>query len=245
MSFIDIKEKQIDLAPRRVSERQLVGSDAEQSGSVVPKKSAQPQHGMYARFGKRALDVFLILLAAPAVLLVCIPMALMIMMDGGSPFYKQARVGRNGKLYQMWKFRTMVQDADVQLKRYLEENAEAAAEWQHYQKLRKDPRITPVGRILRKTSLDELPQLLNVLVGDMSLVGPRPMMDGQQDLYPGRDYYDLRPGITGPWQVSVRNESSFADRAGFDSGYAREQSLATDLKLLFATVAVVAGGSGH
>ncbi|SIS30973.1 sugar transferase, partial [Thalassovita mediterranea] len=75
--------------------------------------------------------------------------------------------------------------------------------------------------------------------------GPRPMMDGQQDLYPGRDYYDLRPGITGPWQVSVRNESSFADRAGFDSGYAREQSLATDLKLLFATVAVVAGGSGH
>jgi lipopolysaccharide/colanic/teichoic acid biosynthesis glycosyltransferase len=255
MSFVDVKEKEAEIVLPAFDEakpalRSLVSHAAGDAGYIgqrdaAPASLPEAPRGLYARFGKRMLDVFLILVAAPMVLLVCLPMALMIMLDGGSPFYKQARVGRQGKLYTMWKFRTMVQDADVKLQQYLDQNPDAAAEWLHYQKLRNDPRITPVGRILRKTSLDELPQLWNVLKGDMSLVGPRPMMDGQQSLYPGEDYYALRPGITGPWQVSVRNESSFADRAGFDSTYLAEQSLMADVKLLFATVTVVAGGSGH
>jgi lipopolysaccharide/colanic/teichoic acid biosynthesis glycosyltransferase len=102
-----------------------------------------------------------------------------------------------------------------------------------------------MGRLLRKSSLDELPQLWNVLVGDMSLVGPRPMMPAQQVLYPGRAYFRLRPGITGPWQVSHRNETTFAARAGFDAEYERDLSFVTDTRLLFATVRVVLRATGY
>ena len=109
------------------------------------------------------------------------------------------------------------------------------------------PRVisTKVGRLIRKTSLDELPQLWNVLTGDMSLVGPRPMMPAQAPLYPGQAYYRLRPGLTGYWQISSRNESSFAERAGFDSRYAAELSLRTDVRVLFSTVRVVLRGTGY
>jgi lipopolysaccharide/colanic/teichoic acid biosynthesis glycosyltransferase len=118
-------------------------------------------------------------------------------------------------------------------------------EWNQTQKLKADPRITRVGRLLRKSSLDELPQLWNVLIGDMSLVGPRPMMTSQQALYPGQAYYALRPGLTGYWQISERNESSFADRAGYDDRYERDVSLATDIRVLFATLRAVARGTGY
>jgi lipopolysaccharide/colanic/teichoic acid biosynthesis glycosyltransferase len=144
----------------------------------------------------------------------------------------------------MWKLRSMVANADQLLSVYLAENPDARIEWDHSQKLRYDPRITRVGRIIRKTSLDELPQLWNVLRGDMSLVGPRPMMVDQQELYPGTAYYALRPGITGFWQVSVRNESSFSERAHFDADYLGRMSFVTDLKVLARTVSVVLNGTG-
>jgi lipopolysaccharide/colanic/teichoic acid biosynthesis glycosyltransferase len=145
----------------------------------------------------------------------------------------------------MWKLRTMVDNADERLEAYLEANPEARSEWDSSQKLKDDPRITRVGRMLRRTSLDELPQVLNVLTGDMSLVGPRPMMPSQRTLYPGSAYYRLRPGITGSWQVTDRNDSTFADRARFDTAYERELSLATDVKILLATVRVVLRGTGY
>jgi lipopolysaccharide/colanic/teichoic acid biosynthesis glycosyltransferase len=138
----------------------------------------------------------------------------------------------------------MILDADQKLETYLASDPAARAEWDEKQKLVHDPRITRVGRLIRKSSLDELPQLLNVLMGDMSLVGPRPMMPDQRALYPGRAYYDLRPGITGPWQVSERNETSFADRARFDDKYHHDLSLATDLRLLGCTVKVVLRATG-
>jgi lipopolysaccharide/colanic/teichoic acid biosynthesis glycosyltransferase len=144
----------------------------------------------------------------------------------------------------MWKLRSMVADADARLGAYLDANPERRREWDENQKLRDDPRITPVGRIIRKTSIDELPQLWNVLRGDMSLVGPRPMMPDQQAIYPGTAYYALRPGITGFWQTSVRNESSFADRARFDASYLRDLSFATDFGVLLRTVRVVVCGTG-
>ena len=118
------------------------------------------------------------------------------------------------------------------------------AEWRTHQKLADDPRITLFGHFIRKMSLDELPQLWNVLVGDMSLVGPRPILPCQKPLYPGTDYYDLLPGITGAWQVSARHASTFADRSKFDTDYNQSLSLSNDLKILIKTMWVIVKGTG-
>lgn len=200
---------------------------------------------LYRRFGKRAFDLTLCILSAPFVLLFVAVLAIMVARDGGKPFYCQTRVGKNGRLYRMWKLRSMVVDADKKLDAHLAENPAARAEWNKDQKLKNDPRITRFGALLRRSSMDELPQLWNVFKGDMSLVGPRPMMPSQTTLYPGRDYYALRPGITGSWQVSKRNESCFADRATFDASYNRDVSLGTDLRILTATVRVVLRATGY
>ncbi|WP_240672170.1 sugar transferase [Tropicibacter alexandrii] len=194
---------------------------------------------------KRVLDVTLVLMAALPVLMMTLAFAAVIALDGKSPFYRQERVGRNGTTFFMWKLRSMVPNADRLLDAYLADNPAARAEWDRDQKLRHDPRITPIGHVIRKTSIDELPQLWNVLRGDMSLVGPRPMMPCQQEIYPGTAYYALRPGITGFWQTSVRNESSFAQRAEFDGDYLRKLSFGTDLRILLKTVRVVIRGTGY
>ena len=199
---------------------------------------------LYTSRFKRVLDVALVLAALPFVLPFLAIMSLMVALDGGRPFYTQPRVGRGGRAFRLLKMRTMVHDAEAALERHLEANPAARAQWEVKQKLTDDPRITRVGRILRKTSLDELPQLWNVLTGDMSLVGPRPMMVNQRDLYPGTAYYELRPGITGPWQVSERHESDFATRARYDAEYLDDLSFGTDLRLLVSTVSVVAQGRG-
>lgn len=214
------------------------------TGLVLEAQDRFPS-GYYASFGKRLFDILAVLCAAPVVLLVLLPFMALIARDGGSPFYTQLRLGRGGKAYRMWKLRSMVVDADSKLNAYLEANPGARAEWDRTQKLKNDPRITRVGQLIRKTSLDELPQLWNVLTGEMSLVGPRPMMVAQKDLYPGRDYYALRPGITGAWQVSARNESSFAERASYDSQYLRRLSAKTDAGILARTVVVVCKATGH
>ncbi|PLL10750.1 sugar transferase [Tabrizicola sp. TH137] len=208
----------------------------------LPRRAAAT---VYRRFGKRALDIFFVLAAAPAVLLCVLVLALIIARDGGSPFFSQMRIGKDGRAYRMWKLRTMVTDADARLEAHLAIDPVAHDEWHRTQKLRNDPRITRFGRALRKTSLDELPQLWNVLKGDMSLVGPRPMLPCQQPLYPGSAYYRLRPGITGMWQVSSRNNSEFVERAAFDQEYERRLSFVTDMRLILATLVVVLQGTGH
>lgn len=200
--------------------------------------------GLYRSWFKRALDVTCVLVSLPVVLPVIGVLAAAIAVGGGNPFYTQMRVGRGGKRFRMWKLRSMVQDADDRMQDYLASNPAARAEWDKTQKLQNDPRITAFGRFLRKSSLDELPQLLNVLKGDMSLVGPRPMMINQQMLYPGTAYYALRPGITGYWQTSGRNRTSFKARAEFDTAYEAELSLGTDLGILLRTVSVVVKGTG-
>lgn len=206
---------------------------------------ALPSSGFYRNGAKRLFDIAVIVLfALPIVLPVMLLLALVVMIKGGRPFYRQLRVGRGGRLYTMWKLRTMEEDAERKLADHLAADPAARAEWDATQKLKHDPRITGFGQFLRKSSLDELPQLWNVLIGDMSLVGPRPMMPDQQDIYPGTAYFALRPGITGPWQVSERNKSTFADRARFDTAYARDLSFGTDLRLLVATVGAVMRGTG-
>ena len=201
--------------------------------------------GMYRRFFKRILDVLAVLTAALIVLPLIAVLALIVASDGSNPFYWSERVGLRGRNFGMLKLRTMVPDADQLLERYLARTPTARLEWDSTQKLKMDPRITRIGRFLRKTSLDELPQLWNVLIGEMSLVGPRPMMPSQRVLYTGLAYYSLRPGITGPWQVSDRNEVEFSRRADFDREYDRTLCLATDIKLLFATLRVVMKGTGY
>ena len=203
------------------------------------------RHGLYRTALKRGLDSGLILLALPVVLPLVLGLALLVLLDGHRPFYTQPRIGRNGRIFRFWKLRTMVHNAEARLTEHLAGDAGAKAEWDHAQKLKCDPRITRIGLVLRKTSLDELPQLWNVLKGDMSLVGPRPMMPEQQPLYPGTAYYSLRPGITGSWQVTDRNQSSFAARAEFDTSYEETLSLGADLRILAATVAVVLRGTGY
>ncbi|MDA7423874.1 sugar transferase [Thalassococcus lentus] len=204
----------------------------------------QTRGSIYRNHAKRAFDVTLVLLAAIPVLLILLPLCILVARDGQSPIYLQKRVGQNGRVFNMWKLRSMVPNADEMLEAYLASNPEARAEWDHHQKLRRDPRITTIGRIIRKTSLDELPQLWNVLRGDMSIVGPRPMMLCQRDMYPGSAYYALRPGITGFWQTSVRNESSFSERASFDADYLRKVSFITDIAVMFRTVKVVMNATG-
>jgi lipopolysaccharide/colanic/teichoic acid biosynthesis glycosyltransferase len=202
--------------------------------------------GFYARRGKRLLDLVLVILAAPVAVPLILVLAALVALEGGRPFYSQMRVGRGGAAFRMWKLRTMVQEADALLAGHLARDPEARREWDATQKLKRDPRITRMGRILRKTSLDELPQLWNVLNGTMSLVGPRPMMLSQRALYAsGFAYFRLRPGITGAWQVSDRNDSDFVDRVRHDDAYERGLSLAADLRILAATVRVVLRGTGY
>lgn len=199
---------------------------------------------VYRSFGKRAFDILAVVAVSVPILLTVGLLALWVRRDGGSAFFVQERVGENGETFNLLKLRTMVPDAEAVMTQYLEENPQAKLEWDHHQKLRNDPRITMAGRILRKTSLDELPQLWNVLRGDMSLVGPRPMMLEQRVLYPGTEYYEMKPGVTGYWQVSDRHETGFHERAGYDRAYYNDLSLWTDLKVIWKTVAVVLGGKG-
>jgi lipopolysaccharide/colanic/teichoic acid biosynthesis glycosyltransferase len=193
---------------------------------------------------KRCFDVAATVAVAPVALGLVGAMALLVKLDGGKAFYAQPRVGRNGKAFKLWKLRTMVPDAEAKLEQYLKDNPAARIEWDLNQKLRQDPRITRVGQFLRKYSLDELPQLFNVFLGQMSLVGPRPMCLDQRSQYPGTAYFELRPGLTGLWQVSDRNNCTFTERALHDTRYARIMSFGTDMQIIFQTVGVVFRGTG-
>jgi lipopolysaccharide/colanic/teichoic acid biosynthesis glycosyltransferase len=165
---------------------------------------------------------------------------------GGPVHYWQVRLGLNGRSFHFYKFRSMVPGADKILAQHLANDPEARRQWETFQKLDDDPRITRVGRLIRKLSLDELPQFFNVLRGDMSLVGPRPCMVRQRSLYGAHwaHYCQMRPGLTGLWQVSGRNRLTYAERVQLDARYASEWSLWLDTKILARTVWVVLSGHG-
>jgi lipopolysaccharide/colanic/teichoic acid biosynthesis glycosyltransferase len=193
---------------------------------------------------KRALDI----LGAGALLLLTLPVflviAIMVKRDGGKVFYAHQRVGRGGRLFGCLKFRSMVVDSDRRLAALLATDPVARAEWDATRKLKNDPRVTMIGRFLRASSLDELPQIINVLRGEMSLVGPRPVQANELAAFYGaaaQHYMMVRPGITGPWQVSGRSDTSYAQRVALDVAYATHPSILTDLKILLRTpVAVLA-----
>ncbi|WP_425045851.1 sugar transferase [Primorskyibacter sp. S87] len=204
------------------------------------------EQSFYRVYGKRALDIFLVFLSLPVTVPIMVLCAVALWIESGLPFYQQNRLGRDGRYFKILKLRTMVRDADELLQKYLQDDPELREEWETTQKLKRDPRITLVGGFLRKTSLDELPQIWNVLKGDMSLVGPRPMMPDQLEIYgEPSSYFALRPGITGVWQVSARNETHFCQRARIDMDYFKLLSFPLDLKLLLKTVGVVCRRTGY
>lgn len=216
------------------------------AGLTLSRQSGHVSGHWYRTWGKRAFDIICVLLAAPVVFPVVLICALMLRRDGGSAFYRQDRLGKNGQRFSILKLRSMVPDAETVLKAYLAENPDQKAEWDVYQKLSHDPRVTRLGRILRATSLDELPQLWNVLRGDMSLVGPRPMLPEQADLHGEFGAYCAHlPGVTGLWQVSDRNDCSFSQRAIYDLQYHETIGLGSDLRLILRTVGVVLRRTGR
>ncbi|MEO1139906.1 MAG: sugar transferase [Pseudomonadota bacterium] len=225
--------------------------DKELSRVVISEPSAPGagyvahREGFYKKVGKRAFDIAIVLLLAPIAIVIIAVLALLLVLEGGRPFYVQQRLGKSDVPFPMLKLRTMVPDSDARLAAYLAEHPAERLEWDRHQKLKCDPRVTRFGKLLRKTSLDELPQLLNVLLGHMSLVGPRPMMVNQRQLYPGSAYFLLKPGITGYWQVSERNECEFRDRAIYDNKYYEEMSFAADMNVLLSTARVVVKGAGY
>ena len=188
---------------------------------------------------KRIIDTGGALVLLVLTLPLCALVALAVALDGGPVFYQQDRVGLGGAVFGCFKFRSMIVDAADCLEEYLSYHPEAAAEWASRQKLGFDPRITPVGAFLRRTSLDELPQLINVIKGDMSLVGPRPIVKYElEHLYgpvSGALYTSVRPGITGLWQVSGRNTIGYTAQVAMDDHYVRTWSLWQDIKILLRT----------
>jgi exopolysaccharide production protein ExoY len=191
---------------------------------------------------KRAADVIVaacgIVLLAPFFIMCCVATACF---SPGPVFFRHERVGFNGRRFKCLKFRTMPVDAQERLRRHLEADANAAAEWAASRKLRSDPRITLIGAMLRKSSLDELPQLFNVLKGDMSIVGPRPVTEEELHRYSDAisAYYACRPGITGLWQVSGRSTTTYQRRVVLDSYYAKHWSMVLDVKIMMATIPAV------
>lgn len=194
----------------------------------------------YRRGGKRALDLTLCMLSLPLVLVILGAIWAIGQFSGAPVFYCQDRIGRNGQRFRLYKLRTMVPNADKAILKLLANDPATATEWQANQKLQNDPRISPWGTFLRRSSLDELPQIFNVLKGDMSLVGPRPFLPEQEEIYRlagGRTYFKLRPGLTGSWQTShARGASPFKLRAGFDERYGAQCSLRFDLALILKTL---------
>lgn len=197
---------------------------------------------------KRIFDIVFSLLTMVIIIPVSIVVIVLIMIEspGAAPIFKHYRVGKDGKLFPCYKFRSMVPNAKEKLQEYLKNNPEAKIEWDKYFKLKNDPRITKVGKIIRKTSIDELPQFINVLKGEMSWVGPRPIIKDEIHYYGKyiKDYYAVLPGITGMWQVSGRSDTGYKDRVSLDVWYVRNWSIWIDITLICKTIKTVFCGKG-
>lgn len=196
---------------------------------------------------KRGLDLLLVVLCLPVLLLLIAAIAAAIRVTSPGPiFFSHRRIRRHGRFFSMWKFRTMCVNSAEVLEDYLAANPEARAEWRKDHKLKNDPRVTGVGEFLRRTSLDELPQIWNVITGTMSLVGPRPIVAAEVEKY-GQyfaDYCLVKPGVTGLWQVSGRSRVSYPERVQLDRQYAHHWSLSADVRILCRTLSSVANQDG-
>lgn len=227
-----------------IRETRIGGGYAVPQSVLAPTLNASLQPAL-----KRAMDMVI----AGAMLAVLSPLflllALIVRADGGPAFFAHRRVGRDGEMFGCLKFRSMVLDSQERLDALLASDPAARAEWDATRKLKNDPRVTKIGRFLRATSLDELPQLLNVLRGEMSLVGPRPVIQSELDRFYGAaamHYMSVRPGITGLWQVSGRSDTSYAQRVALDMAYVSRVSVWQDIRILLRTpLAVLSRRGAH
>lgn len=205
-------------------------------------------HNQYSvNWAKRALDVIIAFLALIFLAPLIIVSAMIVrLQDGGPAFFSQERVGKHGRKFQCFKLRSMVPDAQARLVKLLKEDPQASLEWEATQKLTNDTRITAFGHFLRKTSIDELPQLINVLRGEMSLVGPRPIVSAEVQRYGEyfRQYCSVYPGITGLWQVQGRSDTTYEERVQLDVIYAETRSFWGDVKIMVMTIPVVLWSRG-
>lgn len=195
----------------------------------------------------RSIDIAValaaVLLLLPLLLVICLGLKLT---SPGPVLFAHRRIGKGGQVFPCYKFRSMVVNSAEVLERHLAESPTAQAEWLRDQKLRNDPRVTAIGRLLRRTSLDEVPQIFNVLRGEMSMVGPRPIVEGEVFRYRQYifDYMSVKPGITGLWQISGRNNTTYRRRVALDTAYARSRNVALDLAIMARTIPAVLTGSG-
>ena len=196
---------------------------------------------------KRILDIALVLMLAPVLLVACLVISLLVVCTSpGTIFFSHRRICRHGAFFSMWKFRTMCTNSAEVLDRYLSAHPEARREWMSTHKLRYDPRVTPVGAFLRRYSLDELPQIWNVFTGQMSLVGPRPIVAAEVEKYGEyfSHYTRVKPGVTGLWQVSGRSTTTYSERVALDCAYVENWSLMGDIKILSRTFSSVLNTDG-
>ncbi|ATG45406.1 sugar transferase (plasmid) [Phaeobacter piscinae] len=216
--------------------------------SPVGCEQAAPRRiGLYAIIGKRLLDILLALILFPLLSPVIALLWMISRRDGGPGFFGHTRIGKDGTTFTCWKIRTMIHGAEDVLAEHLKTDAKAAQEWARDRKLSRDPRITGLGLFLRRSSLDELPQIWNVLRGDMSFVGPRPIVRCELSKYGSAApiYLSQKPGITGLWQVSGRNDVSYEDRVSFDIDYLARRTFSFDIKLILLTGLSVIGRTGR
>lgn len=191
---------------------------------------------MYRRIGKRVFDLILSIILLPIFLISIFILSLyVILVDGWPPFYVMPRIGKNGKIFNMYKIRTMKKDADKILNEVLKDEIFKKM-WKRYKKLKPDPRLIKGAFFIRKHSLDELPQIFNILKGEMSFVGPRPYLPNEVDAKFPKKIFSVRPGLTGLWQVSGRNELSFQERINLDLKYIENINFLNDLKILVLTI---------
>lgn len=216
-------------------------------GGIIGYASTNYLTKSFSKLSKRILDISLCLIASPFVLILTAIIAILIKIDSRGPvFFGHKRIGKNHKEIRCWKFRSMYADADVRLKKILETDPVRAAEWEKNRKFSDDPRVTRIGKFLRKTSLDEIPQLWNIFKGDMSFVGPRPVTLGELEKYGGTVEYVLSvtPGLSGMWQVSGRSDTDYDERIALDSYYIQNWSIWLDLWIVVKTIWVVLAGKG-
>jgi lipopolysaccharide/colanic/teichoic acid biosynthesis glycosyltransferase len=239
------RSRHVAVASARVAAPDETLTDRE--GEAIAARAASTAAAASSAAVKRAVD----LVGGLALLVLLAPMIAGLMalvaLDGGPALFGHLRVGRHGRRFRCWKIRTMVVDAEARLARILRDDPVAAAEWARDHKLSRDPRVTRLGAFLRRSSLDELPQIWNVVIGEMSLVGPRPVTPAELEKYGTavRDYTAVRPGLTGLWQVMGRNDLSYAQRVALDSHYVRTRSLTGDIEIMLRTVGVVVRGDGR
>ena len=224
-----------------------ISTDVRDMGGILGFSSTHNLTKITSLFIKRIFDILFLLLSAPLTIPLTIIVSILVKVTSKGPvFYGHKRIGKNHKEFKCWKFRSMVIDADKQLEKLLSENPQMRAEWEKEQKLTNDPRVTKIGKLLRKTSIDEIPQFFNILTGQMSFIGPRPVTEPELEKYGSKADYilNVQPGLSGMWQISGRSETSYQERVTLDSYYIDNWSIWLDLWILLKTVFVVLKGKG-